>query len=119
MKMLDKFDDYTVQGNLGFKIKIGKYIVSVVCHNHLDGFSKMEEEQNGICGRNIDFSKMPSDLMAFTFCSHNVEVVVFDSETDKSVTSEFTGLSDSYDDIAYGVTPIELIDILIKVKDRL
>lgn len=79
----------------------------------------MKEEQNGICGRNIDFSKMPSDLIAFTFCSYNTEVVVFDSETNKSMTSEFTDVADSYDDIAYGVTPIELIDILIKVKERL
>lgn len=64
-KLLDKFYDYTIQDNSGFKIAIGDLVVSVACHNYLDAYDEMN--RNGIAGSDISIEKMPSDLMAFTF----------------------------------------------------
>ena len=61
---------------------------------------------------------MPSDLIAFTFDGNNTEVVVFNQKTGKYVTDEFTDLANDYDNIAYGVSPLELIEILVNVKNR-
>lgn len=113
--LLDKFYDYTIQGNSGFKIAIGDLVVSVACHNHLDAYDEMNG--NGIAGSNINIEKMPSDLMAFTFDGNNTEVAVFNQKTGEYVTNEFTDLADDYDNIAYGVIPSELIEILVNVKN--
>ena len=115
-KLLDRFDDYTIHENIGFKIKIGRLVVNVVCHNYLDAYAKMEIENNGVVGRNIDFSKIPRNFQAFTFCGDNAEVVVFDQDTGKYVTDKFIE-ADEHDNIAYGVSPMELIDVLVKVRD--
>ena len=72
---------------------------------------------NGIAGSNISIEKMPSDLMAFTFDGNNTEVAVFNQKTGEYVTNEFTDLADDYDNIAYGVIPSELIEILVNVKN--
>jgi hypothetical protein len=117
MKMLDEFYDYTTQGNEGFKIRFGNILVSVCCHNQLDAMSKMESEQNGIVGKNIDYSKMASGMMALTFISNNTEVAIIDLYTEEYVTDTFTTFADDYSNIAYGITPFELVNILVKVKD--
>lgn len=114
-KLLDKFYDYTIQDNSCFKIAIGDLVVSVACHNYLDAYNKMNE--NGIACSDI-IEKMPSDLIAFTFDGNNTEVVVFNQKTGKYVTDEFTDLANDYDNIAYGVSPLELIEILVNVKNR-
>lgn len=90
-------------------------MVSVACHNHLDAYDKMNG--NGIAGSNISIEKMPSNLMAFTFDGNNTEVAVFNQKTGEYVTNEFTDLADDYDNIAYGVIPSELIEILVNVKN--
>lgn len=113
-KLLDKFDDYTIQDNMGFKIVIGNLVVSVACHNYMNAYSNMEG--NGIVEKDLDYSKMPRDLMVFTFCTDNTEVVVFDKKTGEYLTDKFID-TDDYDNIAYGVSPLELIDILVKVKE--
>ena len=118
MNMLDTFYDYTIQGNEGFKIKFGNILVSLCCHNQLDAMSKMESDQNGIVGKNINYSKMASDMMAFTFISNNTEVAVIDLETGEYITDTFTTFAYDYNNIAYGVTPEELVNILVKVKEH-
>lgn len=117
MKMLYRFDDYTIQGNEGFKLIFGDILVSVACHNQLDAMCKMQNEQNGIVGKNIDYTKMASDMMALTFESKNAEVAIINLNTDEYMTDMFTPLADDYCNIAYGVTPGQLIDILIKVRE--
>lgn len=114
-KLLDKFYDYTIQDNSSFKIAIGDLVVSVACHNYLDAYDEMNG--NGIVGSNISIEKMPSDLMAFTFYGNNTEVAVFNQKTGEYVTDEFTDLADDYDNIAYGVSSLELIEILVNVKN--
>lgn len=114
-KLLNKFYNYTIQDNSGFKIAIGDLVVSVACHNYLDAYNKMNE--NGIAGSDISIEKMPSDLMAFTFDGNNTEVAVFNQKTGEYVTDEFTDLADDYDNIAYGVSSLELIEILVNVKN--
>lgn len=55
--------------------------------------------------------------MAFTFYGNNTEVAVFNQKTGEYVTNEFTDLADDYDNIAYGVSSLELIEILVNVKN--
>lgn len=59
---------------------------------------------------------MPSDLRAFTFYGNNTDVVVFNQKTGEYVTNKFTDLANDYDNIAYGVSSLELIEILVNVK---
>lgn len=54
-KLLDKFYDYTIQDNSGFKIAIGDLVVSVACHNYIDAYDEMNG--NGIAGSNISIEK--------------------------------------------------------------
>lgn len=71
---------------------------------------------NGIAGSNLSIGKEPRDLLAFTFYGINTEVAVFNQKTGEYITNKFTNLADD-DNIAYGVSPSELIEILVKVKN--
>lgn len=115
MKLLNRFDAYTIQSNSEFKVAFGDIVVSVSCHNYLDAYKAMEG--NGIVGQNIDFSKMPRDLMLLTFNANNVEIYIFNQETDECLSAYFCDNADDYDGIIYGATPVELVDILIRVRD--
>ena len=117
MKLLDKFNDYTMSFNEGFKLAFGNILVSVACHNQLDALCEMKDSENGIVGKSINLVKTASDLMAFTFGGDNTEVAIIDLETDEYITSKFTNLADDYYNIAYGVTPKQLVDILLEVTN--
>lgn len=112
MRLLDKFDEFTVQDNSGFKVAFGDIVVSVVCHNHLDAFNSMQG--NGLVGKNIDWSKMPRDLMCLTF--HNAEVCVFNQKTDENITEQFVEDYSEYDGCGW-INPMQLVDVLVKVKE--
>lgn len=118
MRILDKFYDYTIDRNQGFKLAFGDIIVSVVSHIPCDSYEKTMMG-NGIAGRNISFNTDPKDLIAFTFESNNVELSIFNQKTDEVLTGKYCAdLSgyDDYEEILYGFTPFELVDILVKVK---
>lgn len=110
MKRTVYFDDYSIQDNEGFKITFGNLVVSVCCHNYLGAYSKMDD--NGI---KVDFNKFPREIGLFTFNEYNTEVAVFDKETGDFLTDKFVDCAG--DDVANGVSPSELIDILVKVRD--
>lgn len=114
-EIYNKFNDYTLQGNMGFKIAIGNLVVSVACHDFLDAYADMENK--GIVKKSIDFTTMPKSLPIFTFYSNNTEVAIFDKTTGEYLTDKFVTDADIYVDVAYGISPIELIDILIKVRE--
>lgn len=121
-KYLDKFDAYTISTNSGFKIAFGDYVISLCCHNELDAMDAMEG--NGRCGERIKkereengyLSINQADLSFFTFGEHNAELRVFDQKTDECLTSQFIEADD--DQIAYGVSPSMLLDVLIKVREN-
>ena len=119
MKILDKFYDYTIQENMGFKLAFGDIIVSVVSHIPQDSYEETMKG-NGISGNNISFITKPKDLIAFTFGSNNVELEIFNQKTEENVTEkycfDFNGF-DEYEGILYGFTPFELVDILVRVKE--
>lgn len=112
MKLLDKFDEFTVQDNSGFKIAFGDIVVSVACHNYLDAFTSMQG--NGLVGSNLKWNETPRDLMCLTF--NNAEVCVFNQKTDENITELFTDDYDEYSGCGW-VEPIRLVDILVKVKE--
>lgn len=114
-EIYNKFSDYTIQGNMGFKIAIGNLVVSVACHDFLDAYADMENK--GIVKKSIDFTTMPKSLPIFTFYSNNTEVAIFDKTNGEYLTDKFVADADIYADVAYGVSPVELIDILIKVRE--
>lgn len=118
MRILDKFYDYTIDRNQGFKLAFGDIIVSVVSHIPCDSYEETMVG-NGISGSNISFNTDPKDLIAFTFGSNNVELSIFNQKTDEVLTGKYCAdLSgyDDYEEILYGFTPFELVDILVKVK---
>ena len=111
MKILDKFLDYTIQGNIGFKLAFGDIIVSIISH------IPQESYEETMKGDNISFM---TDLTLFTFGSNNVELEIFNQKTGENVTEkycfDFDGFNE-YKGILYGFTPFELVDILVRVKE--
>jgi len=117
-KMVSKLFDYTCNCNKGFKIAFGDVIVSLVCRNYLDAYSEMEKEniQNY---ETLDIHEMPCDLQYFTFKSNNNILAVYNQKTDEYLTKQFVdgiAQNEECDALAYGVTPIQLVEILVRVK---
>ncbi len=114
MKVIDKFNDFTVQDNMGFKIAFGDIVVSVCSHNYLDAMLSMEG--NGLAGRNIDYSNSPRNMMALTF--DNAEICIFNQQTDETITELFID-NNNYD--AYSgcgwISPDSFVDVLVKVRE--
>lgn len=118
MKILDKFYDYTIDRNKSFKLAFGDIVVSVASHIPCESYEETMKG-NGIAGHNIDFMTDPKDLIAFTFGSNNVELVIFNQMTDEILTGKYCSEMNGYDEyegILYGSTPFDLVDILVKVK---
>lgn len=119
MRMLDKFYDYTIQKNAGFKLTFGDIVVSVACHNPVDSYDETMRD-NGLVGRNIDYATNPNELFAFTFNGNNVELAIFNQKTHEYLTGKYCSNYAGYDEcdkILYGFSPFELVDILVRVKD--
>ena len=118
-RILDKFYDYTIDRNRGFKLAFGDIVVSVVSHIPCDSYEQTMKG-NGIVGNNIDFMTDPKDLISFTFGSNNVELMIFNQKTGENLTGKYcfdlNGF-DNYEEILYGFTPFELVDILVRVKE--
>lgn len=68
-KILDKFYDYTIDRNQGFKLAFGDIVVSIASHIPCDSYKETMED-NGIAGEGIDYMTNPKDLIAFTFGSN-------------------------------------------------
>lgn len=110
--MLDKFYNFTVQNNSGFKIAYGDIVISICTHNYLDSFSAMEG--NGICGDKAkDLSLMPKDIPLLTF--NNAEVCIFNQRTGENLNKKI--ICPDADDYEEYIDPEMFIDILIKVRD--
>ena len=119
-KFLDKFYDYTVNNNSAFKIAFGDVIVSISVRNALDANSKMMEDGNGLIGRNMSFLDDPNSHSYFTFESDNMELKIFHQNTMEDFTEKYCGDMPGYDEfykVVYDVTPFELVDILVRVRN--
>lgn len=120
MSILNKFYDYTIQGNMGFKLAFRDVVVSVACHIPADSYDETMKD-NGLVGQNIDYTTSPNELLAFTFNGNNVELAIFNQKTHEYLTgkycSDYAGY-DEYSEILYGFSPFELVDILARVRDN-